>query len=204
LGGFHGFVAFHGLTGDCGCFAFEEHQHYITPFLVGGADARGMAFTPEGDVWEGDRDFVSLLPQRSLGANTGLFDANFTVGLDVFPGVRDEVTALAVDSAGGVYVASGENGLAYLAPVTYAPTFWSSATTLPQNHLTAAAIDGAGDVWIGTDRGGVARFRPSTSGWTYYTAASGLPSNRIRAIYFDRLTTSGRLWIATDNGVAAY
>ena len=30
LGGFHGFYAMHGMSGDCGCIVFEEHQHYIT------------------------------------------------------------------------------------------------------------------------------------------------------------------------------
>ncbi|MFI5290665.1 MAG: two-component regulator propeller domain-containing protein [Polyangia bacterium] len=202
LGGFHGFYAFHGLTADCGCLAFEEHQHYITDTAIGSADVKGLALTADGDLWAGDRDFVALLPQRSKGPTTGFFDDNFTIGLDVFPQVRDEVDGLAVDAAGGLYVASDGNGLAYLKPATYAPVYWSSATTLPQNHLHAVAIDRGGTVWVGTNNGGVARLAPATSAWTYYTQASGLPSDRVHALYFDKLTSAGKMYLATDNGVA--
>jgi hypothetical protein len=203
VGGFHGFGAFHGLTADCACLAFEEHQHYINDTIVGGADARGMTFTPDGDVWEGDRDFLSFLPQRSKGSRVGLFDYNFTVGLDVFANVRDEISSIASDAAGGVWVASDGNGLAYVAPTTHAMTYWSSATELPQNHLSAVAVDGAGRVWIGTRAGGVARLETSGT-WTYFTAASGLPSDSVHAIYFDKLAATGRVWIATGNGIAEF
>lgn len=202
LGGFHGFYAFHGLERDCGCLAFEEHQHYITDAAIGSADVKGLAISPDGDLWAGDRDFVSLLPQRSRGPNTGFFDTDFTIGLDVFPAVRDEVDGLAVDAAGGVYVASDGNGLAYLAPATHAPIYWSSATTLPQNHVRAVALDGAGRVWLGTASGGIARLDPQSSTWTYYTQASGLPSDTIRNIYFDKLTAAKKLYLATYNGLA--
>ncbi len=204
LGGFHGFYAFHGLNGDCGCLAFEEHQHYITDTIVGGDDVRALDISVDGDVWQGDRDFVTLLPQRSKGPNTGFFDDDFSVALDVFPNVRDEVWGVASDRAGGVWVASYGNGLAYLQPVTHAPLFWSSATTLPQNHLTTAVLDGKGALWLGTASAGVARLDAQTGGWSYYTASSGLPSNTIRAVYWDKLSTGGKLYIATDNGVGVY
>lgn len=202
LGGFHGFYAFHGLDGDCGCLAFEEHQHYITNSAIGSADVKGMAITPEGDVWAGDRDFTALLPQRSKGPTIGFFDEDFVIGLDVFPNVRDETTGLAVDAAGGVWVASDGNGLAYLTPATYTPRYFTSANGLPQNHLSAVAIDGAGDVWIGTAHAGIARLRPSSGAFSYYTAASGLPADAIRNITVDKLTGAGRIYVATANGLA--
>ena len=204
IGGFHGYYAFHGLTADCGCLAFEEHQHYINDTLIAGGDVRALAIALDGDVWQGDRDVVTLLPQRSKGANTGFFDYDFTVALDVFPGVRDEVSGLAVDGAGGVYVASDGNGLAYLAPSTYATSYWSAATTLPQNHLKSVAVDATGDVWIATASAGVARLHPATGAWTYYQQSTGLPSNDIRAIYWDKLSAGKKIYIATDNGIAIY
>jgi hypothetical protein len=202
FGGFHGFNAFHGLNQDCGCLAFEEHQHYITDTTVGGADVKGLAFSSQGDVFEGDRDFVTFLVQRSTGPTTDLFGHDFSYGLDVFPNVRDEVIGLAADSSDGLYVASDGNGLAYLAPVTHAAQYWSAATTLPQNHLRGVATDGNGDVWIATAAAGIARFKPSANSWTYYTGASGLPSSTTHAVYFDRLNTNGKIYIATSNGVA--
>ena len=202
IGGFHGFYAFHGMTADCGCLAFEEHQHYITDTIVGGDDVRALAISPSGDVWQGDRDFVTLLPQRSKGPNTGFFDYDFTVGLDVFPNVRDEVWGLAVDSQDGVWVASYGNGLAYLSPATHAATFWSSASTLPQNHLTSVALDGKGNLWVGTDSAGIARLNPANGQWIYYTQSSGLPSNDIRTVYWDKYASTGKMYIATDYGIA--
>ena len=202
LGGFHGFYAFHGLTADCGCLAFEEHQHYITDTAIGGGDVKGLAVTSTGDLYQGDRDFVTFLPQRSKGPNTGLFDYDFVWGIDVFPNVRDEVNALAADASDGLYVASEGNGLAYLAPATHVASYWSSATRLPQNRVRGVAVDRQGDVWIGTAQAGVARFRPSTSAWTYYTQTSGLPSGGVNTIYFDKLTSAAKIYVATDNGIA--
>jgi ligand-binding sensor domain-containing protein len=204
IGGFHGYYAYHGLGDDCGCLAFEEHQHGFINVTTGGGDVRGLALSPDGDVWQGDRDMVTLLPQRSRGPRTGFFDFDFTATLDVFPDVRDEVWGLAVDGTGGVYVASYGNGLAYLAPATYAASYWSSATTLPQNHLTSVAVDAHGDVWVATADAGLARLHPSTGTWTYYTRASGLPSNDANVIYADRLTGSNRLYVATTNGIAIF
>ena len=80
--------------------------------------------TPEGDLWMGDADVISFMPQRSAGANADFFQHVAIPGqpnassLDVFPGVADNTFGLAIDSARGLYVASYGNGLAYLAPRT--------------------------------------------------------------------------------------
>lgn len=202
LGGFHGFYALHGLTGDCRCLAFEEHQHYVDDVVLAGSDVHGLALTADGDLWAGDRDLVTLLPQRSKGPRTGLFDHDFVAAIDVFPGRRDEVFDLAVDGAGGVWVASYGNGLAYLAPVTHAARYFSAADTLPQNRIRALALDGSGAVWIGAATAGLARFQPQAGTWTYHTTASGLPADGIYALHYDALSGSGRLYVATASGVA--
>lgn len=212
IGGWHGFTALHGLKGDCGgCKSdFEEHQHYYgcdssgEQFGCWDGDVWGLAMSPTGDVWAGDRHFVQLLSQGSLGPNGGLMDGSFVTHVDVFPGLRDEVHGLAVDAAGGVWVASDGNGLAYLTPDGLTPMYWSAATTLPKNHLHGAAIDRGGDLWIGTDGAGVARYNATDDRWTYYTAASGLPDDSVNTVYVDQFAPAHRVFIATHKGVTVY
>jgi hypothetical protein len=211
LGGWHGFTALHGLNGDCGCQSdFEEHKHYVgcdssgPQFGCWDGDVWGLAMSPQGDVWAGDRHFVQLLTQRSLGPDTSLTEGGFVSAVDVFPGVRDEVHGLAVDSAGGVWVASDGNGLAYFASPDATPMYWSAATTLPKNHLHGAVLDPDGDLWIGTDGAGVARYNAANDRWTYYTAASGLADDKINTIYVDQFARTRRIFIATHNGINLY
>lgn len=215
VGGWHGFEAFHGLDGDCGCLAFEEHQHFIPGADLNwcdssgsadgcwGGDVRGLAIAPNGDVWAGDRHFVQRLPQRSLGAHTGLFDTGvtWTAAVDVFPGVRDEVHGLAADGD-GLWVGSEGNGLAYLGGAH--PIYWSREHRLPMSTLHGVVVDGSGAVWVATASAGLARFSPSTGEWRYYTAESGLPSSAINAIYVDRFDGGRTLWVATSNGLASF
>lgn len=212
LGGWHGFYAVHGLKGDCGCKTdFEEHQHYYgcdssgEQFGCWDGDVWGLAMSPQGDVWAGDRHFVQLLSQGSLGPNGGLMDGGFVTHIDVFPGLRDEVHGLAVDSAGGVFVASDGNGLAYLSPTDQTPTYWSASTTLPKNHLHGAVVDQHDELWVGTDGAGVARYNVAANHWTYYTAAgSGLPDDRVNTVYLDQFAKTRRIFIATRSGVTLY
>lgn len=216
MGGFHGLSAYSTMTRPattslCGpnCTVFEEHIHPFMTVDPAGRDVRAIAVTPMGDLWVGDADAVWFLPQRSAGAMSDFFQNPQIPGqsatyLDVFPGVADMVFGIAVDAAGGVWVASYGNGLAYLAPGTYAPTYWSATTALPSNYLTGVGVDGNGDVWIGTQGGGVARYTPSSKTWSYITTASGLPSNDIRNLYVDKYTDTRDVYFATDNGVAVY
>jgi hypothetical protein len=207
LGGFHGFSAFHGIAADCGCTAFEQHLHAFPAWAgggIGGADVRGLAFSPAGDVWQGDRDMVGLWPQRSLGPRADFFQ-DVAAMIDVFPSVRDEVWGLGVDHSDGVYVASYGNGLAYLSPASHQPVaYWSRATTLPQNHLTDVTVDGAGEVWVATVDGGAARFNPASNAWSYYTTASGLAANNLHRVYFDQYSSTRTLYFATGNGVTVF
>jgi hypothetical protein len=205
LGGFHGFYAFHGLDSDCGCQEFQQHLHAFAdwaPDGIAGGDVRALAIDADGDVWQGDRDVVALWPQRSLGPRTDFFQSSSAV-VDVFPNVRDEVWGLGVDSGGGVWVASNGNGLAYLAPATHAPSYYSRSGALPQDHLTDVAVDGAGDVWVATQSGGVARLTPP-SAWTYYTTTSGLASDQVNRLYVDRYSSKRTIYVATGNGITVF
>jgi hypothetical protein len=218
FGGFHGTSALHGMgearaSGSCGCVDFEEHVH---PFSVSGNDVFGgdvhAAFvTATGDVWLGDRLAVYLLPQRSLGASTDLFvgfaplDATGRQYLDVFPGVDDWCSGIAADAKGGVYVASNANGMAYLAPGGYAPTYFTAGADLPSNKLTGLDIDGSGDVWIATSGDGAVRYSPATGVFRRITTADGLPSNVVRQVQVDKHGAPPRaVYFATASGVAVY
>src|SRR5207245_2186441 len=106
------------------------------------------------------------------------------------------------DGAGGVWVASFGQGLAYLAPQTHEPSYFDRARELPQNRLTSVAVDTDGSVWVGTIYGGIARKQGGS--WTYYTSGKGLPSDQITAIFVDRFASPRRVLVGTDQGVAIY
>lgn len=197
VGGFHGFSAFHGLDGNCGCSPqFEEHRHYITSSQIYGDDVRGLAITNMGDVWSGDRDGATLLPQRSLGPG-GDFWASFTAVVDVWPSTRDEISSVAADASGGVWVGSNVNGLAYLAPATHAVSY----VAVPGGNVTSVAVDGKGGVWVGTRSSGLGHL--SGGSWSWYHQSTGLPSDDIHAVYWDRWSGAGRIWVATDYGITS-
>src|SRR5262249_54981062 len=115
FGGWHGLSALHAMTkertsGICGCVDYEEHVH---PFsadgnIVYGGGVHGMALTPAGDLWLGDKSVLYFLPQGSLGPNADLFVPFAIPGrpdlqtLDVFPGVPDLIHGVALDAQGGI------------------------------------------------------------------------------------------------------
>jgi len=199
LGGYHGISAFHGLTGDCGCLAFEQHTHFINDQYLAGSSVRAFDFTSDGDLWSGDRKMASLLYQRSRGATASLFES-FGAGVDVWPPFTagDDITGVAVDARGSAFIASSTNGLARLDAPSYAPTY----VTMPSNDLTGATFDRAGDLWIGSASSGLYRYRPSTGTFTRYTTADGLPSNTIRRVHADTLTPAGSILVGTRSGAA--
>jgi hypothetical protein len=217
FGGFHGMSGLSGMTqpqssrlcGD-GCYLYEEHLHPFSPNDALGRDVRAIAITAMGDVWVGDADSIWFVPQRSAGSGADYFQNPTIPGqpnatyLDVFPGVADMVFGIAVDAGGGVWVASYGNGLAYLAPGSYAPTYWSTANGLPSNYLTGVAVDASGTVWVGTQSNGVARYTPSANKWDQLTTASGLPSNDIKSVYVDKYGDAKSVLFATDNGAAVW
>jgi ligand-binding sensor domain-containing protein len=216
FGGFHGMSGLSGMTQSqtsrlCGdnCPLYEEHLHPFSPADALGRDVRAIAITTMGDVWVGDADSIWFVPQRSAGASADYFQNPVIPGqsatyLDVFPNVADMVFGIAVDGGGGVWVASYGNGLAYLTPGSYAPTYWSTANGLPSNYLTGVAVDADGTVWVGTTGNGVARYTPKGNKWEQLTTASGLPSNDIHSVYVDKYGDGRSVLFATDNGAAVW
>src|SRR5262249_19892485 len=94
-----------GIT-DCACTVFVEHQH---PFDADGnaygTDVRGLAVTPEGDLWIGDKKVLYFMPMLSSGPDAWLTGQPMGLPghldgrvLDVFPGVLDYIWAIGLDS----------------------------------------------------------------------------------------------------------
>ena len=110
MGGWHGTSAFHNIgssrtRGICGsgCGDYEEHIHgfFNGGTQPGGARRARARHHHEGDLWMGDADVISFVPQRSAGANADFFQPVAIPGqpnasaLDVFPGVTDNTYGLA-------------------------------------------------------------------------------------------------------------
>ena len=75
---------------------------------------------------------------------------------------------------------------------------------LGDQTINSIAIDGADNKWFGTENGGVLYTNPSgqTTLGNYNAYNSPLPSNKILKISVD--TSTGKVFIATANGVVAY
>jgi thermitase len=149
---------------------------------------------------------VAVLPDTTLGIQTGTFEAEFSRSMDTS---LDPMITFYTTKRGTWQVYSTAN------------------SGLPYNYVWSIAIDQTGTKWIGTGYGfGMARFDGTT--WTTYTMAnsglpgnpvydieidngtiwtiynianSGLPSNDVRAIAIDH---QGVKWFATSQGVARF
>jgi hypothetical protein len=211
VGSEHGHSTVHGVaTGYCwgqyGCF--EEHRH-SDPGGGPAGDVKGLAVCPNHDLWTGDAWWVARMPWGGVGTQPDFWSVPPggypTPLVDAFPGVDDNVSVMACDEVGGLWVGSWGNGLVYLEPVTTIAHYFDAADTLPQNIITALALDPDGSLWIGTGWAGLARYRAAGGGaWTYYAEGAGLPSNAITALAIDATTSPRTLYIGHLRGLSAY
>ena len=119
------------------------------------------------------------------------------------PPTYEKVSAILVDRAGRVWIASTEQGLGRVdQPHADRPTitWYGKAQGLSSNTASAIVEDVSGDLFVGTGRG-VDRFDPNTGRFTYYTADEGVPRGDIHGALRDR---HGRIWLATTGGVALF
>ncbi|MEQ8702919.1 MAG: two-component regulator propeller domain-containing protein [Phaeodactylibacter sp.] len=58
---------------------------------------------------------------------------------------------------------------------------------------------GPEELWLGSNSFGLIKFNPVTQDYTVFTRADGLPGNLIRSLLTDQ---AGRVWIATNKGIA--
>jgi len=107
----------------------------------------------------------------------------------------DEITALAGDREGGMWIGTPD-GLYY-----YFYGTLSRKYGLPSENVTSLAVDGINNVWVGTNVG-VCTFSNENYTWIQYTMEnSPLVSNDVTSLYLDLI--SGTLFIATSEGVSS-
>jgi len=106
--------------------------------------------------------------------------------------------AVALDTAGGLWVATG-SGLAHLAP-DGTQTIYNKDNGLLSDDVRGLALDGEGNLWAAT-AAGLARHRPDGR-WTRFTVEStggGLRDMDMRDV---SLGPVGDLWMATRAGIS--
>jgi signal transduction histidine kinase/ligand-binding sensor domain-containing protein/DNA-binding response OmpR family regulator len=126
---------------------------------LSGAPVNAIAQTTDGYLWLGTGDGLV----RFGGANFSRFRKS-----NVPPIVDNEITALAADAAGGLWVATAAGGVIHYTPgAPLSPGTWEhygSREGLPDDRLLSIAVDARGRVWAGTQRGmavfGDGRFQP--------------------------------------------
>ncbi len=113
--------------------------------------------------------------------------------------VEQEVTALAVDASGQVWVASrfayGQTG----GVSVFDGHEWKQYRTedgLISPFVSDIAVDRAGNTWFATDHG-LSRFDGDQ--WTSYGTADGLAGEIVHQVVVD---PAGQVWIAADGGVS--
>jgi len=167
-------------------------------------DFRGIAIAPDGNVWVGGAARTGLVRYASEGGN---FWARIAPQLDVWPeGIaldpagHDWVMALAADEAGGLWVASFGNGLAYRAP-DGSFLHLTTADGLPDNRIRDLGLDPDGSLWVAAEAG-LARVVGGRV-VQVWGSADGLPG-AITSVFVDRSQRPRRLIIGTTQGIAIY
>jgi hypothetical protein len=107
-------------------------------------------------------------------------------------------TAIAVDSAGHMWLGTDEDG-AY----RYDGTEWTRHDTsdgVCANAISALAVDTAGTVWFGTEENGVCAY--NGTGYETYDTSHGLAGNDVQAIGAD---VHGSVWFGCkDRGISRF
>ncbi|NOT06060.1 MAG: S8 family serine peptidase, partial [Anaerolineales bacterium] len=164
---------------------------------------------------------VNVLPDTTLGIQTGTFQAQFSEPMDLnyVPSVRfcdanifrydttnsllptNQIYAIAAESNGTKWFGSIAYGVA-----SFDGTSWkvynkdNSGFSLSDYPVWSIAAESNGTKWFGTNGGGVAHFDGTS--WTIYdTSNSGLPDNTIRSIAIE---SDGTKWFGTNDGVARF
>ncbi len=177
---------------DADLAVFDEHAHPTHPH----GDTAGVAFTDDGDIWNGDEHQLSrwrYTNDGSLSSGDDLVETLATWPVEV--GSPIGITDLDVDGD-TLWVASSLYGVASVSVVDEVGT---SPVSLHAEPATARAIraDGAGNVWIGTDTG-LLRW----DGATFHTVTGAwLPADGVEQIVVDRATNPPTVWLGTSGGL---
>ncbi|MBS4096710.1 MAG: diguanylate cyclase [Sulfuricella sp.] len=112
----------------------------------------------------------------------------------------DNLSALALDEKGGLWIGAWPGSLDYLAPGTATFRHFSMTISLPsglrKDNVRALRFDHSHRLWIGTDRG-VITWQPDGDDWSqrkYVTSPLGLDDLWVNNIYED---SEAIIWVAT-------
>jgi ligand-binding sensor domain-containing protein len=182
------------IAGSNGAWVFDGLRLRRLPIFATASDSlKGTAVlrARNGDTWFGTQTGVIRL--RADGT-IERYDATHGLGNST----SSEVTCLAEDAAGTIWVGTGSGGLSRFDGAT-----WSTLTTdqgLTSNSVTAVAVDPTDQsLWVGLFglAGGLAHVVNGAVANEYHAFA--LTSNRnVRAVI---ATPSGRVWFGTDGGI---
>jgi ligand-binding sensor domain-containing protein len=186
---------------DLGVFA--EHAHPTHPHDT----SDGLAFTPDGDVWNGDdyqlsRWHYSNDGDLSPSADLAEYWVPWPVDIEEPVGITDMdlVDDGDGESLGTLWLASSYFGVAR---VTVGGPIGTSTTECLVDPFpaTAAAIrdDGDGHVWIGATDG--VYVWDLAGGTMAHHAEDWLPVTLVQQIAVDRATSPPTTWIATAYGL---
>jgi hypothetical protein len=153
-----------------------------------GGDMGGSGGDPHAVLIESAQTWVGLGTELSNYSNAR-WDTT------PIPGNTADVSALARDGNGTLWIGTAGNGLYAYDGVNF--THQTTTDGLPGNSVRALAVDHAGHLWAGTDGGLALRGNSYWLGFT--TANSSLTSNDIRTLTNDSID---RMWISTgDQGI---
>ncbi|MGK0190309.1 MAG: signal transduction histidine kinase/ligand-binding sensor domain-containing protein [Verrucomicrobiales bacterium] len=122
-----------------------------------------------------------------------------------------DINSLLVDSNGDLWVTT-RNGLSLFDPESGESTTYSheasDATSLVNVDVDTLYEDKNKVLWIGSLRGGISRFNLGQNWFEHYGHTRGEPTslsaNPVRGIYASRDSSTGPVWIATENGLNAF
>ena len=167
--------------------ATDRWSHYGAAEGLADDTVHDVLRSRSGDVWIATRAGVNRVRGGDL-AQPARWDT-LTVASTRGGLPHDRVYALAEGVGDEIWLAT-EGGLA-----RHRGGQWK--TDAPGTFIVSLAADARGQVWAGTLGGGLLGY--DGSAWRAYTVSDGLPANNVLALHRE---ASGRLWVATDKGLA--
>ena len=148
-----------------------------------------IAQTSDGYLWSASQEGLS----RFDGAGFTIYDHRKTEGIPA-----NTFTALAVDTAGTLWIGTRDRGVLHLVDGQFRPVAWDPGPQ--EQQIRALAFDANGDLWIGMRDRGVVRLHAGER-TDALTTRDGLPSDDIRSFLQAR---DGTLWIGTFKGLVQW
>jgi signal transduction histidine kinase/ligand-binding sensor domain-containing protein/CheY-like chemotaxis protein len=152
--------------------------------------------------FDGDRLWIGTYSGgvSVLDTGTGRFRRYYSVSGDTSSLYGNSIYSIYKDSDNDLWFGSMEGISVYnRADDNFRRVKYSGTTTID------IIDDGDGKIWFATLGAGLLRYEKATGEWRSYAHdpkdAASMPVNQVNALHID---SSGRLWLATDNGLAFY